>query len=165
MSDRIAVMRDGRILQDASSEAIYRHPVEQFVAEFIGDPPINIVPCTLSGGNGELRVSTSLHHQVLLGRGDAEPGSYLLGIRPHHFRASLEAGKGTAETEVRLVENFGAEHVLHVSYGDELVSVVVMPGFAREGDRIHLSLQTDQAHLFDAASGRTISLHRREAAA
>jgi multiple sugar transport system ATP-binding protein len=165
MSDRIAVMRDGEILQDSSTEAIYRRPVERFVAEFIGDPPINMVACTLACEAGEVRVSTVLHRDLSLGHGDITPGDHLLAVRPHHFRASHEAGKGTVESEVRLVENFGAEHVLHVAYGDDLVAVVVAPGFAREGERIHLALQADQAHLFDPGTGQVIALQRREAAA
>jgi multiple sugar transport system ATP-binding protein len=165
MSDRIAVMRDGEILQDGSTEAIYRRPVERFVAEFIGDPPINMVACTLACEAGEVRVSTVLHRDLSLGRGEISPGDYLLAIRPHHIRASHEAGEGTVESDVRLVENFGAEHVLHVAYGEDLVAVVVAPGFAREGERIHLALQADQARLFDPGSGRVIALQRREVAA
>ena len=165
MSDRIAVMRDGKILQDDSTEAIYRRPAERFVAEFIGDPPINMVACTVTAEGGVVSVSTALHRDLPLGRGEIAPGQYLLAVRPHHFQASRTPAAGTVESEIRLVENFGAEHVLHVSYGDDLVAVVVAPGFARESERIHLALHAEQAHLFDPDSGRVIALQRREAAA
>ena len=45
MSDRIAVMRDGEIVQVASPDDVYHRPVNRFVAEFIGDPPLNLIPC------------------------------------------------------------------------------------------------------------------------
>ena len=46
MSDRIAVMREGQLQQLGTPDEIYHRPVNRFVAEFIGDPPINVLPCT-----------------------------------------------------------------------------------------------------------------------
>jgi multiple sugar transport system ATP-binding protein len=165
MSDRIAVMRDGALLQVGTPGDIYHRPVDRFVAQFIGDPPINIVPCRVVETQGELAVSTALHSGLGLAGRDIPAGDYFLAVRPHHFHASREPGAGTAESEVRLIENFGAEHVLHVTYGEDLVAVVTAPGFAREGERLHLSLDIGQAHVIHPLDERIIAHRRREVAA
>lgn len=165
MSDRIAVMRDGALLQVGTPGDIYHRPVDRFVAEFIGDPPINIVPCKVDGLQGKLTASTALHSGLSLAGRDVPPGDYWLAVRPHHFQASREPREGAAASEVRLVENFGAEHVLHVTYGDDLAAVVVAPGFAGEGELVYLSLEIGQAHLIDPKDGRIVARQRQEAAA
>jgi multiple sugar transport system ATP-binding protein len=165
MSDRIAVMRNGELLQVGSTEDIYHRPVDRFVAQFIGDPPINIVACRVDCRHGEVRASTALHHDLGLGPGEIAPGDYLLAVRPHHFLPSREPAEGAAGVEVRLVENFGAEHVLHVAYGEDLVAVVAPPGFAAEGERVYVRLAAEQAHLIAPADERVVALRRREAAA
>jgi ABC-type sugar transport system ATPase subunit len=165
MSDRIAVMRNGAVLQADAPEEIYHRPVDLFVAQFIGDPPINIVPCRVEEVQGKLVVDTALHSGLGLAGRDVPVGDYLLAVRPHHLSAHHEPREGTAESEIRLVENFGAEHVLHVTYGNDLVSVVTAPGFALEGERLHLSLDINQAHLIDRRDERVLTRRHCEAAA
>ena len=165
MSDRIAVMRDGAVLQAGTPEDIYHRPVDRFVAQFIGDPPINIIPCRVEDAQGKMVVNTARHSGLGLAGRDVPVGDYLLAVRPHHFHASHEPREGAAESEIRLVENLGAEHVLHVAYGEDLVAVVTVPGFAREGERLHLSLDIEQAHLIHPFDGRVMARRCREAAA
>ena len=157
MSDRIAVMCDGRVLQVASPHEIYHRPLNRFVAEFIGDPPLNVIPCEVAVGGGETVIETALHRAVEPGARDLAPGRHWLGVRPHVFKASREPGPGSAPATVRFVENFGAEHVLHVSYGDDLVRVVAAPDFAAEGERVHLSLPFSRALLIERESERVIA--------
>ncbi len=149
MSDRIAVMRDGLIMQVGSPEEIYRRPVNRFVAEFIGDPPINVLPCEVRRAGPEIEVSTACHGDIRLGTAEIDAGEHWLAVRPHVFKAGREPGKGTAPTAVRFVENFGSEHVLHVDYGDRLARVVVSPGFAEGLDTVHLGLDAGAVHLID----------------
>lgn len=163
MSDRIAVMRDGRLLQVGSPLEIYRRPQDRFVAEFIGDPPINLLPCRVERERGALVASTACHAGLALGAGEETPGNYLLAVRPHVFAASREPRPGASRNLVRFVENFGSEHVLHLDYGDELVRVVVPPDFAREGESVHLTLDPAMAHLIEPGSGRVVELQAQEA--
>jgi multiple sugar transport system ATP-binding protein len=165
MSDRIAVMRDGAILQLGTPEDIYHRPVDRFVAEFIGDPPINLLPCEVQRSGAFLSAATALHPQLPLGRGSVEPGHHWLAVRPHDIHAGREAATGTAPSAVRFVENFGSEHVLHFTYGEELARVVVPPHFAAEGDIVHVALDPRRLHLIDRASERVVPLERLEAAA
>jgi multiple sugar transport system ATP-binding protein len=165
MSDRIAVMRAGELLQVAAPEEIYHRPANRFVAEFIGDPPINVVPCTVRRSGGQVRVSTACHQDLAMGALDIAPGEHWLAVRPYVFHASREPAPGAAATTVRFIENFGAEHVLHVDYGQELARVVVPPGFVGEGETIYLTLDPAHALLIDKASEAVVSRRRTEAAA
>lgn len=156
MSDRIAIMNAGEILQVGSPEEIYHRPATRFVAEFIGDPPINILRCTVScSGNGCV-LSTHVHKSLELPGCGTPAGEYQLGIRAHHVHASREPFHGSAASIVELIENLGSEHVLHATYDDDLLRVMVTPGFAREGDEIHIGFDGRHLHLIDPVTGNVL---------
>ncbi len=166
LSDRIAVMRLGDLQQIGTPEEIYRRPANRFVAEFIGDPPINLLPCEVARSGAEIALTTALHGPLPLGEAAIAPGRHLLGIRPHDFRLGREPLPGGAETLVRVVENLGAEHVLHLDYGPgQLVSATVPPGFAAEGERLFIALRPDRLHLIAADDERVVPLKSLEVAA
>lgn len=153
MSDRIAIMNAGEILQVGSPEEIYHRPATRFVAEFIGDPPINILRCTVSRSVNGCVLSTHMHESLELPGCEAPAGEYRLGVRAHHVHASREPFYGSAPSIVELIENLGSEHVLHVTYHDDLLRVVVIPGFAREGDEVHVGFDGRHVHLIDPVTG------------
>ena len=157
MSDRIAVMREGTVVQVGSPEEIYRQPANRFVAEFIGDPPINMLPCEVRRSGREVSVTTACHSDLRLGAADIPEGEHWLAVRPHGLKVGREPGIGTAPARVRFVENFGAEHVLHVDYGDRLARAVAAPGFADGLEAVHLGLDLAAAHLIDRRDERRIA--------
>lgn len=165
MSDRIAVMRDGELLQVGAPEEIYHEPANRFVAEFIGDPPINIVPCHVSMAAGMARASTALHPNIEIGRLPPRAGSYLLGIRPHDAHLDDSDADGAASTTVRFVENLGHEHILHVDYGQCLLAVAAPPCAARVGDTVSVRLDARRLHLIDPHSELVLTPERTRAAA
>ncbi len=165
MSDQIAVMNTGDILQIASPREIYHRPKNRFVAEFIGDPPINMIPCHVFESAGTLKLSTAIEQGRTLDRTNVTPGDYLLAIRAHQVKADHKAFEGSAESVVMLVENFGSEHVLHVTYGDDYLTVMVPPGFAREGVRVHVQFDLVDAHIVVPDTGEIhYAGERRQAA-
>ncbi len=164
LSDRIAVMRLGDLQQIGTPEEIYSRPANRFVAEFIGDPPINLIACEVARSGPGIAVTTALHGPLALGAAEIAPGRHLLGIRPHDFRLSREPLAEGAETEVRVVENLGAEHVLHLDYGGrQLVAATVAPGFAGEGERLFIALRPDRLHLIDSGDERVVPVQALEA--
>jgi ABC-type sugar transport system ATPase subunit len=165
MSDRIAVMHEGRLLQVGSPHDVYNHPVNRFVAEFIGDPPINIIPCQVERSGDGLVGRTALHSGLSLGRADLDPGDHMLAVRPHDLTVAHTPGPETAESVVRIIENFGSEHVAHLEYGGQLVRVVGRPGFVEPDQRVHLSLPVERAHLIEARSERVVERRSYGAAA
>ena len=165
MSDRIAVMQSGILVQVGSPEQIYRRPTNRFVAEFIGDPPANIVACEVTVVGDRVTVATALHEGIHIGRGDPGAGQYLLMVRPHQFLLHKEPVGAAALSRVQLVENFGSEHVYHVEYGTELVAVVGVPDYCQEGDDIYVGLDSDDLLLIDPRASETIVLESQRAAA
>lgn len=166
MSDRIAVMDKGEIQQIGSPDEIYHGPRTRFVAEFIGDPPMNILPCELVRSGPTAAVRTALHGPLVLGNIGADGGgSHLLGVRPHDVMPVAPGTAGGSATRVRFVENLGAEHVLHVDYGDQLLAVAAPPNTVSEGDEIAIALRPGALHLIREADGLILRPQHWEAVA
>jgi len=147
MSDRIGIMRAGVIEQLGTPEDVYYRPATRFVAEFIGDPPINLIPCTIKKSGANAIAYTAMHTALRLGRTDAPEGTHTLGVRPQDLHLSRSGLDEAVETNVTFVENLGAEHVFHVQYGQGLVAVVGEPGLAQPGDSIWLTIDASRVHL------------------
>jgi multiple sugar transport system ATP-binding protein len=127
MGDRVAVMRKGELQQAAEPQELYDHPVNLFVAGFIGSPAMNMLEATLQGDNGALKVVTG-SQEIQLGpetlsqrpalRG-YEGRKIVLGIRPEdledHELAGETAHGGTFRGTVTLREALGAEIMVHFS--------------------------------------------------
>jgi multiple sugar transport system ATP-binding protein len=107
-----------------------------FVAQFIGSPPMNVLP---AGAGGPLGVPAA---------------DVRVGIRPEHLRFDVEG----IPAHVRLVESLGHErHLLCMLAGGEQVVVrtpaTVSANLPREGDPVHLGAEARHLHLFDATTG------------
>jgi multiple sugar transport system ATP-binding protein len=165
MSDRIAVMDAGEIQQIGSPDAIYHNPRTRFVAEFIGDPPMNILPCDVVRSGPTVAVRTALHGPIPLGDLVSGAETHLLGVRPHDVIPVPPGTPGAATTRVRFVENLGAEHVLHVDYGDRLLAVIARPNQVREGEEIAIALRSGALHLIRETDGLVLQPRRTETAA
>ena len=146
MSDRIAVMNAGRILQLGSPEDIYRRPSSRFVAEFIGDPPMNLLACELRGDRSDGSVVTALHGPIAVGPCRFEGAPSRLGIRPHDVRLAHDDSPQAARTRVVYIENIGAEHIAYVEYGDGLLAMATRPDQVREGETVSIVLDPKALH-------------------
>jgi multiple sugar transport system ATP-binding protein len=157
MADRIAVMRDGTIEQIGAPEEVYRRPRNRYVAQFLGEPPINFIDCTVEQRFGEPVARMPSNGALPLPRGTIFEGAAVLAIRPHNVRVAHQANQHTETARVADIENLGAEHVLHLDYGDQLLAVVTTPGYASVGDILHLAFDLIHAHLIDPASGEVVA--------
>jgi multiple sugar transport system ATP-binding protein len=156
MSDRIAVMREGAILQVASPDEIFRRPAHRFVAEFIGDPPINMLPAEVQADGSSCLARLPGGWAIPLGRAELAEGEYLIGIRPHELALTSAPGLGAVGGTVRFLENLGAEHVLHVELGGTLMRVLTRPGAAAIGEAVLVRPQGWQSLFFDPVSGAKV---------
>jgi multiple sugar transport system ATP-binding protein len=160
MSDRIAVMMDGEILQVAAPDVIYADPADLRVAEFIGSPKINVVPAEIDG-DGILRVGAARFDIAAA----LPPGSQLkLAFRPE--AAELDASSpATLGGVVIIRENLGSDLLVHVQLDAAPDPVIVrLPARqagVRENDRIGLHVPADQILLF-AADGRRLRVVPRQ---
>jgi multiple sugar transport system ATP-binding protein len=163
MSDSIAVMRDGKIVQVAPPGDIYHRPVNRFVAEFIGDPPLNLIPCEVRADGVEMVIALAEKALFYVPTLNIPSGRHLLGVRPHDVELVDKAAPGAVPAPLRFVENFGARHVLHVEYGGELLRVEAAPTVRAIGDILHLRFSAGRALLIDRASERVVPFKKLEA--
>jgi ABC-type sugar transport system ATPase subunit len=113
MGERIVVMNEGRVQQVARPLDLYEHPVNEFVAGFIGTPPMNVFP---AGVFSERKT----------------------GLRPEHIAIAGD-GSGGFEAEVDFVESLGSETLVHVIFRG-IPMIVRLQGCAeyQHGEKVHL---------------------------
>ncbi len=129
LGDRIVVMKDGFIQQVGTPQEVFNHPVNTFVAGFIGTPQINFfhnVP--LSKKNDEYYITIQGHdirlddrHQTALKAANRPESNVIVGVRPVHVQMSKEGFSGRIEVS----EMMGSEVHLHINLnGDDIVAVI-----------------------------------------
>ena len=185
LGQRVAVMRDGRILQVDTPQRLYAEPRDLFVAAFIGSPAMNLVEATIDGDTvvfGQYRVP--------LDRARPRPARerVVLGIRPETFEdvAFAQPGQPTIDVELTVVEELGsddnllfpvnaprisaeslqarAEDATLLADVDSLFTARVDPRtHARAGGRLTLAVDPARFHFFDPETGE--SLHAASQAA
>jgi multiple sugar transport system ATP-binding protein len=134
MGTRIAVLDRGVLQQVGPPQTVYDEPANVFVAQFIGSPPMNVLPPSAGSRLGIADVTVRV------------------GVRPEHL---VFAADGVA-AHVRLVESLGHErHLLCTLDGGE--QVIVRTSASAEtptdGARVHLTAEARHLHLFDATTG------------
>ncbi|MCL4186874.1 MAG: ABC transporter ATP-binding protein [Rhodobacteraceae bacterium] len=159
MSDRIAVMRSGRIQQFDTPQDIYNHPANLFVAGFIGSPPMNFIAGTAEGGGGGCTFRAQglqLHVSDADCGGRLRPGDgrqVTLGIRPEHV--GLDGGSGDLAAVVSVVELIGAEkYVFLESEAGELIARTNADARLQPGDRLFCRFQRGKIRMFDSTTER-----------
>ncbi|HEV8581467.1 MAG TPA: sn-glycerol-3-phosphate ABC transporter ATP-binding protein UgpC [Thermoanaerobaculia bacterium] len=159
MGDRIAVMNKGEIQHVGTPLEVYERPTNLFVASFIGTPPMNFVPATLTDGGTTVAASGFKMPvpQAFRATAAGQDGrKVVLGLRPENIReAPREATGGTVPitAAVEFVEPLGYEVIVHGRVGDDLLVAKVDPHRAPQmGAQIPLVIEAEAGHLFDAAT-------------
>ncbi len=167
MAERIAVMNLGVLQQVGSFEEVYHNPANEFVAGFIGEPPMNILACRpLGQGEDLLLVGHDESFKVKLPPAqrarllEKKPDAVHLGVRPTEMRllpAPSADGVGELRATVITYESLGEEGQLNVQV-DGAKALAVVPPFQRlaQGDPVTLQMRADRIHIFDAATGVAI---------
>jgi multiple sugar transport system ATP-binding protein len=143
LADRVVVLRDGAIEQVGSPLELYDHPANQFVAQFIGTPQMNIVDSAVLPA---LRAAA--------GVGDSADG--FIGVRPENVRVRA-AGSGRLAGRVELVESLGADTLIYANVGAGNATGPAVQLVARQnerselqpGDAVGLDIVPASFHLFD----------------
>jgi multiple sugar transport system ATP-binding protein len=178
LGQRVAVMRDGRILQVDTPQRLYAEPVDLFVAAFIGTPTMNLVDATVAGDEiafGQYRIPLEP------GRRPAADGRVVLGVRPESFEDAAFAPPGAAalDVTVSVLEELGADahvffHVDAPPVSSELLeaaeheaSLIVEERAlfaarvdartgARVGAPLRLAVDPARFHFFDPRTGASL---------
>jgi len=169
MSDRIAVMHAGRLQQYGSPSDVYNRPRNVFVAEFMGSPPMNLLPGELLSTDGTLHVSAPGLDQPLpprLAEGARRAGGrrIYLGIRPESIvvrtNGADQAPPGAAwiSAPVYVQEPLGSDQYLTLDLGGTHVKARTSPDLVvHPGDHVQVALDQAKLHLFDADSGLSLA--------
>jgi multiple sugar transport system ATP-binding protein len=151
MADKIVVMHDGIVEQMGAPLDLYDHPVNLFVAGFIGSPAMNVLEGRIESSGfamGDLILPVQNVPASSVGR----PAYY--GIRPEHFRLT---GEGMP-IEVIVVEPTGSEtQVVAKAGGREITCVFRERVSAGPGEIIHVMPDPALVHLFDKETGRRMN--------
>ncbi|MEN5305107.1 sn-glycerol-3-phosphate ABC transporter ATP-binding protein UgpC [Pseudomonas sp. TWI628] len=166
LGDKVAVMKDGIIQQFGTPQQIYNDPANQFVASFIGSPPMNFIPVRLAKQDGRLLAlldSGQARCELPLGPAsdDLEGREIILGIRPEQI--ALGAGEGNGlpgiRAEVQVTEPTGPDLLVFVTLNQTKVCCRLAPDIAcRVGDSLNLQFDPARVLLFDADSGERLHL-------
>ncbi|CAG1019051.1 sulfate transport system ATP-binding protein [Burkholderiaceae bacterium] len=159
LADRIVVMNGGRIEQVGSPVELYDHPVNVFVAGFIGSPAMNFIVGRAQAQPGRAGM------QLLTADGASFPlpdsvrpdagQAITLGVRPEHLDLATDSA---VHLKVDIVEPTGDETHLYGKVGDELVCVKVHQRVPMlQGQVVPLAWPLDRLHVFDTATGKRLA--------
>jgi multiple sugar transport system ATP-binding protein len=171
LGDKIAVMKDGVVQQFGTPNEIYNRPVNTFVAGFMGSPPMNLIPATLSVAAGALSVHFTVGTAANISelrvnlpmnavRGDVSNDAgkpVLLGLRPEHISdETRNVDDPHFDIPIELTEVTGADTLLMTTLGGVRVVCRAHPETPIADDRARLVIDASHAVLFDAATGLAI---------
>jgi multiple sugar transport system ATP-binding protein len=141
LADRVAVMKDGALQQVSAPLELYRRPANQFVAGFIGSPPMNFFEDKFVAA-----LATAL--PITPNR------RVIMGLRPEDI---AESPDGNVQAVVERVETSGHENLVYcLCDGASFVSRLPATRTARTGDRLNLRFEMRRAHFFDSETGAAI---------
>ncbi|MET7995433.1 ABC transporter ATP-binding protein [Amycolatopsis sp. NPDC005232] len=155
MATRIAILNQGRLEQVGTPAEVYDEPASEFVAGFLGSPPMNLFPATVVSREGEL-VAVAPGLEVPLGRrGELADTEVVLGIRPEHLRP--HGPRPALHGVVRLLENLGGEEIAHLTVGSVRLCVRgPRPLGLEPGDEVGLATEPAHVHVFHHTTGRRL---------
>ncbi|MEM1274405.1 MAG: sn-glycerol-3-phosphate ABC transporter ATP-binding protein UgpC [Pseudomonadota bacterium] len=144
LADRIVVLEFGRIAQVGTPRELYERPENLFVAQFIGSPKMNVLPCTTDAGTYTLKDARG---GVFNGTRPATQ----IGIRPEHIAIDAP-GAGQCDGTIDVVEYLGADNFLVVECGalGQITVRVFGETPVKPGDAVGLTFEPDRTSFFDA---------------
>jgi len=157
MADTIIIMKDGELQQMGSPLDVYDRPANEFVAGFIGEPPMNLLRSTIAktgsdlfftfhGSDLRVKVPARYHDAV------SDGTKVTLGVRP--VDVLITDRDSSTPVPVAIYENFGDERRVSVRVGDTLLNLITTADISyKKGDIIRLEFNSEKTHLFDAESG------------
>ena len=156
MADRIAVLNGGLLEAYCPPSELYDEPRTLFIANFVGNPPMNVWSAEVVQENGAYHARhKDLDVTVPAERGQkaAGRGSVLVGVRPEDISVS-DAG---AAGEVYIVEPLGRDDLVNVNVGAVNVNVLADPELGLKlSDTVHLRFNTHKVQFFDPATEKSL---------
>jgi multiple sugar transport system ATP-binding protein len=160
LGDRIAVMREGKVVQCDGPDQIYDRPANQFVGSFIGNPPMNFLTARAGSSNGRRTVYVAGVRLLLpeaAARGSWVDGDVLVGIRPEQIAVGFEPAPQALPGRVVVLEPIGPQKLLTAQIGDQTVKVAAPAEFsAGPGAQVWLRFDPARLRFMDPRTGDAI---------
>ena len=153
ISDRIVLMKSGVLQQNDLPQRLYNEPANQFVADFLGNPPINNIPGTIQDGrfvtaDGKADAALDMCRGVENGR------KVNLSVRSESFVLDAD---GPIACEVTRVYQMGKEEMAYLRMGEcDFRAYIDSDEGLKPGDQVHLALKKRGVFLFDRETGERI---------
>jgi ABC-type sugar transport system ATPase subunit len=157
LADRIVVMNQGKIVQTGSPMEIYGNPVSYFVADFFGNPAMNLIEGDFVAGANGLEFHCSQFKIPLPEKfKNVAPGKGTLGIRPENVTIGATDGIASINSEIELVEPLGKDTLLY--FGTEaarpFVAVIEGTQEVKRHANVDVGFPDDAIFLFEANGDR-----------
>lgn len=168
LGTRIVVMKDGIVQQVDSPQQLYKHPVNMFVAGFIGSPQMNFIDAKIEEAEGKVYISfegEKIQLNAEIAKTIKDKGyvgkEVTMGIRPENIDDNpefIEKNKASMFTaDVEVTELMGAETFLYLKKGNAAMTAKVEgTSKAKTGDVIKVALNADTIHIFDKETEITV---------
>jgi ABC-type sugar transport system ATPase subunit len=163
MGDRIAVMRDGKIVQLGTYREVYEDPHDSFVAGFLGDPPISLLPCRYRGDAPKLTGDGTFEVVLSEASSQLEDGQeLLLGVRPEHVLLTPCGEEGAMQGRISHFEPRIADRtkIVYVDLTSQLVAAKAPYDTPiAVGEPVGVRFAASGLLLFDAQTHRRLPFH------
>ena len=168
MADRIAIMNDGVLQQVGLPSDVYQHPVNLFVAQFVGSPIMNVVNGAIRPGDGctnvvlgendaVQRFPVELYHKVAERRQGQD--KLAIGVRPEAVLVARQATDGYFPAEAHIIERLGPYDIVDLKFGTQLLRSRTTSGYVKKaGDAVWARLDEKQTHFFDRRTGESLRI-------
>ncbi len=129
LADKIAIMDKGKVIQVGAPLEVYRKPKTTFVASFLGNPPMNLLPCRWDAAKKEIRLASAalaladVPHWNALAAQVRDGEELVLGVRPEHLTLNAQPTARAIPGNVYVTQPLGAETLVNLRVGDATVSV------------------------------------------
>ncbi len=165
LADRIAILNFGVLQQIGTPEEVYEYPENLFVADFVGEPPMNFIKATLIRGkndymaklyNQKLKIPENYKDSIeKFYKGDDT--EIMLGIRPIYIYISKPGENQIISGEVYIFEDIGESGILTVQIGDALIRVELSPGYSfKLGEKVNITFDLEKILIFNPTTGERI---------
>ncbi len=156
MSKRVVLMNEGVLQQVGTPGELYSRPNSEWVAGFIGSPPMNLVECTLAERNGgkfldagEFVIPLKKNLADLLIQ-NADSSELTLGVRPEDLFVHKKKQPNSIRGKVYTLEPVGENVIVNVSVGNNLIKAKMAPDFAAKmEEEVYLTFDEKAMYIYD----------------
>jgi multiple sugar transport system ATP-binding protein len=162
MGDRIAVIREGHLLQVGTPTEIYQRPENVFVADFVGSPPMNFLPAEVKGENlldvGPGIFSFNLNQENASSLKKATSNKVILGIRPEHIEILPQQEEGSYPATLEVIEPLGTYRVFSLRIDRRVIRVRSAEKLPYQpGEKVYFRFDPAKIHLFEPHTEKRIN--------